>query len=234
MNLSQPILSNGQGIRLLTLTGIVLSASKSSRMLVDQDAPTVLSKDFVIPGRVHASTQTTQELWLQTDDGKEQAVDLTGINLPVRDGQVVSVVYGGPAWSEGGGCFGARNHATGDVRCDITVLGSSLKEWRLAVGAGSSLALWIFATALAIALPAFALSRGGLENKAAMALGGAFIGAFFGFVAWLFIGSNIGPERRATALVAEINELGQQALLHEQLPGTADALSASALGSKAG
>jgi hypothetical protein len=233
MNLSQPILSNGQGIRLLTLTGTVLSASKSSRMLVDQDAPTVLSKDFVIPGRVHASTQTTQELWLQTDDGKEHAVHLTGINLPVRDAHVVSVVYGGPAWSEGGHCFGARNHATGDVRCDVTVLGNSLREWRLAVGAGSSLALWIFVTALAIALPAFALSGGGLEKKGAMAVGGAIVGAFVGLVAWVFIGSNIGPERRATALVAEINEFGRQALLREQRPGPADAVSASALGSRA-
>jgi len=213
MSLVEPTLSNGQVIRLATLTGTVISASKASQTAVSQDAPIVLSAKTVIPGQIRSTTQTTQDLWLRMADGKEQAISLTDFDLPVREGHTVSVLWGGPAWSEGGSCFGARNHTTGDVRCDVMVLGHSLKEWRLSVGAGSSMALWTFGTALVLALPAFFVSGGGTENKAAMALGAAMLGGFVGLMAWVFVGSNIGPGRRAAALSNEISELGRKALM---------------------
>lgn len=170
---------------------------------------------MVIPGQVRSTTQTTQDLWLRMADGKEQAISLTDFDLPVREGHLVSVLWGGPAWSDSGYCFGARNHTTGEVRCDVTVLGHSLKEWHLSVGAGSSMALWTFGAAVGLALPAYFVASGGVDNKAAMALGGAIVGGLVGLMAWVFVGSNIGPGRRAVALSNEISELGRKSLMQD-------------------
>jgi hypothetical protein len=215
MPLVEHALSNGQRIRLATLTGTVVGTQQDSWTSVNQRAATVLSKDLVIPGEVYSTTHVKQEVWLRGADGKEQCFELSGFNIPAREGHVVSVLWGGPARRESGGCFGAFNHTTGEVRCDVTVLGESLKEWKLKVGAGNSLALWTSGTALLLALWAFGASRGGIDNKAAMALGAALVGGFVGLGAWVFVGSNLGPERRAVALTREINELGRNALQHE-------------------
>jgi hypothetical protein len=215
MPLIEHALSNGQRIRLVTLTGTVVGTQQDSWTSVNQGAATVLSKDLVIPGQVYSTTHVKQEVWLRGADGKEQCVELAGFNIPAREGHVVSVLWGGPARRESGGCFGARNHTTGEVRCDVTVLGQSLKEWKLKVGAGSSLALWTLGAALILSLWAFSASRGGIDKKAAMALGAALVGGFVGLGAWVFVGSNLGPERRAVALTREINELGRNALQHE-------------------
>lgn len=135
---------------------------------------------------------------------------LRDLSLPVREGHLVSVLWGGPAHGERSYLFGALNHTTDAVTCDVTVLKEKLRAWKLSVGAGSSFMLWTFWIAAISALWAFlgikSADKFGVALMAGMA--GAFVGAFL----WTFVGSNVGPGRRALALTEEINALGCQAL----------------------
>lgn len=209
MKLTEVVLDNGQRIRLATLTGIVISAPSDLVGSARKTAELTLTKDFVVGARVGGDVQG---FWLQDEAGVERFVQLNGFVLPAREGHRVSVLFGAPAWLRDGASFGARNHSSGDVVCDITVLRTALRSWGINVGALGSLLRWTAAFAGLLAVIAFFVSKGPLDNQAAMALGWLCVGAVAGVLAWLFVGSNIGPDARARQLAAQINEAGDAAL----------------------
>lgn len=205
MNKATHTLSNGQELWLCTFTGEVVDQSRTSTVSVTQDAPFVLSKTLVVPGQVRSTTHAQQELWLRDRDGKERSIMMSDIGLAARAGHTVTVLWGATTACETGWLFAARNHTTGDIRSDVLSLGRELRAWRLNVGASSSFLSWVGGVAAMAAIPAFLFSRGAVDNRAAMALGGLVVGAALGLLAWLFLGSNLGPERRAQQLTDEIN-----------------------------
>lgn len=207
-------LSNGQEIWTSTFTGVLVDRSIKSNVVVQQDGPTVLRTSVVVPGQIRVTDVSTDELWLQDDHGQERAISMNDIGLAVRIGHRVSVVWGSTPWNETGPYFGARNHSTGELRVDlVAAVGQNLRQWGLNTGAASSLALWTVLPAALTALIAFAVSGGNAENRLALALGGLIAGGIAGFISWALLGSNLGPERRARNLIAEINEAARKALL---------------------
>lgn len=210
MPIVEHTLSNGQAIRLETFTGTVVSADKSSRTSVHQEAAEALSADTVIPGRIYSTTRTDQALWLRTADGKERSVTLRDLSLPVREGHLVSVLWGGPAHDERTYLFGAFNHTADALRCDVGVLKERLREWKLSIGTASSFMLWTFGLAAIGALWAYLGTDS--SDRFGLAFMAGFVGTFVGAFVWTFVGFSFGPGRRALALTEEINELGGQAL----------------------
>jgi hypothetical protein len=205
-------LSNGQEIWLSTFTGEVVDQSRTSTVSVTLDAPTVLSTTLVVPGQVRSRTHAHMELWLRGPDGKERSIRMSDIGLAARSGHTVTVLWGATTACEDGLLFAARNHTTGEIRSDVLSGGKRLRAWRLKVGAGTSFMLWVGAATTVAAVLAFLYSGGAVDHRAAMALGGSMGGAVLGFLAWLFLGSNLGPERRAQRLTDEINTQASRAL----------------------
>jgi len=62
--------------------------------------------------RINSSTVVQQEFFLLADDGKEVAVQLTGHDIPVRDGNNITMI-GGEVSGKGGYWVRMINHDTG-------------------------------------------------------------------------------------------------------------------------
>lgn len=165
--------------------------------------------------RPSGSTGTPRKkggFWLLDNEGKESFMRSAGLGIAVRPGHRVSLVYGAPSAQVDGVMFGAMNHTTGEVACDIMVLGQALRSWRLDVAEGKSFLIWAFAPCLALALLAFASPATRLDNRIFAAFWGAIGGFILGSVAWYFVGFRIGPQARLGELAAQINALGVAAL----------------------
>lgn len=209
---TQHELSNGQKIWLCTFTGQMIEQSKTSSLSISQDAPLVFDKDLVIPGRIRSRTHVEHQIWLCGADGSERAFSIADIGVVALPGHTVSVLWGSTIQNDTGDHFAVRNHQTGDVRSDVMVVGRNLRQWGLKTGAGTSLFMWCLAGALMMAVIAFTGVTGARDTRIVASIGGLFAGGFLGLVAWLVVGKNIGPERRASALVAEIDELAKRRL----------------------
>ncbi len=212
MNLTEVVLDNGQRIRLATITGTVIGATGDRATSGRHSPPLTLTKDFVVAARTDEAGAGPQGFWLVDDQGSERYVQLSGFALAAREGHRVSVLFGAPAWRREGASFGALNHSSGDMVCDITVLGTALRSWGIKVGAMSSLLRWTVSFAGILGGIAFVMTRGPLDNQAAMALGGLCAGAVAGVLAWTFVGSGLGPDARARQLALQINDAGAAAL----------------------
>jgi hypothetical protein len=91
----EPFEYRGMKLEVWTQGGTVLSTSKHSRTDVASyggggwvgqhggsiSAPTIVS-----------STTTTQEIWIRRENGEETAIQLSGVDVPVREGQRVTVI----------------------------------------------------------------------------------------------------------------------------------------------
>lgn len=91
----EPFEYRGMKLEVWTQGGTVLSTSKHSRTDVASyggggwvgqhggsiSAPTIVS-----------STTTTQEIWIRRENGEEAAIQLSGVDVPVREGQRVTVI----------------------------------------------------------------------------------------------------------------------------------------------
>lgn len=189
MNFKEAALANGQSIRIATMSGTVLDPSGST-----------------------GTPRKKGGFWLLDNEGKESFMRSAGLGIAVRPGHRVSLVYGAPSAQVDGVMFGAMNHTTGEVACDIMVLGQALRSWRLDVAEGKSFLIWAFAPCLALALLAFASPATRLDNRIFAAFWGAIGGFILGSVAWYFVGFRIGPQARLGELAAQINALGVAAL----------------------
>ncbi|HEU4460872.1 MAG TPA: hypothetical protein VFR90_17255 [Methylibium sp.] len=216
MKVTEHKLDNGQSIRLQSLTGTVISASTSTTTSIHQSAPEVLNRYTVLPGQIHSRTHTKHSVWLRLEDGHEHSVDLDDLSLPVREGHVVSLVYGGPTWSGTTWLFGARNHTTGKVFCDVLCLKEVLRQWKMSIGIGRSFLTWTLTGALLPGLISFLTVPP--KDRLVMAAMMSIVGAVVSFFCWLFFGMMGGFEGRAAALTEEISELGLKALKAEPAP----------------
>jgi hypothetical protein len=189
MIFKEAALTNGQSIRLATLSGTVLDPSGSTGA----------------PGKKGG-------FWLLDKEGKESFIRAIGLGIAVRPGHRVSLVYGAPSAHVEGALFGAMNHTTGEVACDIMKLGKALRSWRLDVAEGKSFLIWAFAPCLILALFAFASPSARLDNRIFATIASAIGGFILGSLAWYFVGFRLGPEARLGELAEQINALGTVAL----------------------
>lgn len=212
-------LSNGQEVWMSTFTGEVVSSDTSSAMSIHQDAATVLRDKLVIPGTIHSRTTVSHEVWLRSADGKELQVDLGAIGLPLRPGHVVTVAWGATQSLKQGSTLGARNHDTGEVRCDVLkAVGGDLKGWKLDVGAAGSFWRWTISGTVVGAIV------GGLWGRAAASAHSVPQDTLFGILAlgipafiltallWLCVGMHLLLNGKVTTLVGEINDFLQAQL----------------------
>ncbi len=200
-------LSNGQAFRLVTTTGTVLSTTRDHKLQIHQGAATILPQGTVLPGGITSSTRTTQEVWIKTSNGKEEAVKLESFTVPMREGHQISVVSGSPLGSEQQTVFGVRNHTADRTEARVAPMRGVLSDWKLDVGASASVARWaLVPAALFGGLVFFKMDPSGDRPLfAAMAAG---FGAILGISAWLNVGSGMGTKARTDALLKEIKELG--------------------------
>ena len=210
-------LSNGQGFWVSTFTGQILSAENSTSTSIHQTAATVLSKDLVIPGTVYSKTHVNQEVWLRSNEGIEKQVGIGHIGLPIRPGHIITVAWGQTQPHDQGSYFAARNHTTGDSRCDVlAALGEEMKKWELKAGAGLHLLGWIVGSTLTGALIAAVGTGDHYYNRFQASLEHALFGAVIGFIVGFFFGStfgvNISLNGKVKGLLEEINAFTRQQL----------------------
>lgn len=210
-------LSNGQEIWVSTFTGEVLSAEKSTSTSIHQTAATVLSKDLVIPGTVYSTTHVSQDVWLRSSEGAEKHVDIGHIGLSIRPGHIITVAWGQTQHHDKGNYFAARNHTIDESRCDVmAALGDGMKDWKLRVGAGVHLFMWIAGFTLGGALIAglgtgdhyYNWAQKALEHAVLGGIGGVIVGFFLGGT----VGVNISLNGKVKGLLEEINAFTRQQL----------------------
>jgi hypothetical protein len=123
---------------------------------------------------------------------------------------VVSVAYGGSKVMEKGPLLAARNHTTGETRCDLVeTLGSDLRRWKLNTGVGSSFLGWVGGATLFAALIGGSMARRPYSPPGDFWFG-VLAGGVLGFIVMLFVwGLVIGPLTRSgptRRLLSEIEE----------------------------
>ncbi len=110
----EPFEYRGKTLEVWTQSGTVLSTSKHSRTDVASyggggwvgpkggsvSAPTIVS-----------STTTEQEIWIRQDSGQETAIQLSGVDVPVRAGQRVTFVAAKQPWAKNGFWVTLVNHS---------------------------------------------------------------------------------------------------------------------------
>lgn len=212
MDFKEFTLANGQRIRLATVSGTVVAAKTSRSVSVTQGDPLVLSKDVALPGAITTTVRTKQGLWLVDDQGKERFYKLAGFNLPAREGHRVSIVFGAPEGSSEGSIFGAMNHISGDVVCDVMALGAALRAWRFQIGTVRSFLTWTLLPALAIGLLVLVGAAGTLDQRLGYAVLSAIACVIVAPFVWMGIGFKLGPGARMNELASQINQLGRTAL----------------------
>lgn len=204
-------LSNGQDFQLCITTGTVLSTAKDHKLTISQGATTVLPQGTVIAGGMRSSTRTSQEVWIRTVSGKEEAVVLDGFSIPLREGQRITVVSGAPLTINQVTVFGVKNHATDQVEASVAPLRALGGNWKLDVGSGASVARWALVPAAVVGCLILFNTQGD-QQRLMYTLIGAAVAALIGVSAWLNVGRGIGVEARGEALLAEVKSLGLTAL----------------------
>ena len=103
--------AGGKHVQFWSITGKVASSSKRSDTYVSSSrGPSYGGGAGAL--RINSSTVVQQEFFLLADDGKEVAVQLTGHDIPVRDGNNITMI-GGEVSGKGGYWVRMINHDTG-------------------------------------------------------------------------------------------------------------------------
>src|SRR5437867_1755183 len=103
--------AGGKQVQFWSITGKVASSSKRSDTYVSSSrGPSYGGGAGAL--RINSSTVVQQEFFLLADDGKEVAVQLTGHDIPVRDGNNITMI-GGEVSGKGGYWVRMINHDTG-------------------------------------------------------------------------------------------------------------------------
>lgn len=101
-------------LRFWTVTGEVIGSSKHSETQVYGDGGGGYlhqGSGFISGGNFSSSSITCHEFWLHLDDGTEMPVSLTGVDIPLRPGQRITLISAGLADSDGGRYCTLVNHA---------------------------------------------------------------------------------------------------------------------------
>ena len=62
--------------------------------------------------KVHSTTVTNHEFWIKTDDGTEESVQLSGYDIPLREGQRITLISAGVKGYDSGYFSILVNHNT--------------------------------------------------------------------------------------------------------------------------
>src|SRR2546428_11931969 len=81
----EPFSRSGKQVQFSSVTGKVASSSKRS------DTYTTSGRNYSVDSHVVVK----QEFLLLTEDGREVPIQLSGVDIPVRDGQTVTMIAGG-------------------------------------------------------------------------------------------------------------------------------------------
>lgn len=128
---------NGKSVQFMAITGEVLDHAKRSethtsmhtQTSVQPTAPLITPHGVIgQPGRVSTSTTMStrtehfHEIWLRTDDGREQPVEIGRGDIPLRTGQYVTLVV----------AHRDKKHACGGLLVNHT----AKAHWKLSDGLG--------------------------------------------------------------------------------------------------
>lgn len=205
-------LSNGQRGWMETVTGEVVDQTRNVRTEVTQSAPTMLSKDLVIPGRVSSHKVVEQELWIRTPDGKEESHQVGHLDLSVRQGHVVTLLWGGPESLNNGWYYACHNHSTGQVTSNVLSIGTALRRWKLRFGSGAMALKGMVTGAPIAAVCALFYTSGSMSSKLDYAVIFGILGAIGGLFLGCTVGQQLGPNQRAARLVGDIDEAARRHL----------------------
>ncbi len=79
-------------VELSKVTGEVLSSDKFSETHVYSRGGGPLPGGGSSAPSVHSDVTTKQEFWIKTDDGSEKPIQLSGVDIPMRVGQKITVI----------------------------------------------------------------------------------------------------------------------------------------------
>ena len=93
----EPFSRSGKQVQFSSITGKVVSSSKRSDTYINTSysSGTTSSGDRYSIPHVTSNVVVKQEFFLLTEDGREVPIQLTGVDIPVRDGQTVTMIAGG-------------------------------------------------------------------------------------------------------------------------------------------
>lgn len=89
----------GKEVEFWRTTGEVLSQNKYSETHVSQSGGGVgyVGKygGYVSAPKIHSTTVTNHEFWIKQEDGSEKSFKLSGHDIPIREGQRISIITAG-------------------------------------------------------------------------------------------------------------------------------------------
>src|SRR2546425_3622832 len=93
----EPFSRSGKQVQFSSVTGKVVSSSKRSDTYINTSysSGTTSSGDRYSIPHVTSNVVVKQEFFLLTEDGREVPIQLSGVDIPVRDGQTVTMIAGG-------------------------------------------------------------------------------------------------------------------------------------------
>ncbi len=95
-------------------TGVVLSQNKYSETHVSSTDGYVTSSGRVVSPKIHSNSVTKHELWIKTADGREISVQLSGVNIALREGQVITLLSAGRTDLNTNYYVSLINHSSGE------------------------------------------------------------------------------------------------------------------------
>lgn len=96
LNQMKTIICNNKTISFSRLSGQVIDSSKHSETHVSSSGGGGYigpNGGIITAPRVHSHTVTKHEFWLRSADGREHAIQLSNVDVPLRAGQDVSLIF---------------------------------------------------------------------------------------------------------------------------------------------
>jgi hypothetical protein len=115
--MSQTIQLNGRSVRVHHFTGKVANASKHLETRVHGSGGggyTSQGSGTINPVTITSTTVVHDQIFIVDRDGRERALQLTGWNVPVREGNTVTAMWAIVDGEREGPYFAIINHSTGD------------------------------------------------------------------------------------------------------------------------
>lgn len=81
-------LSTGDEVQWSTVQGVIVSSEKSESVRIHQSRE-ILPGGGSRPGQISSSVDSKHNIWIRTSNGEEYDYDMSGINLPIREGHVL-------------------------------------------------------------------------------------------------------------------------------------------------
>lgn len=118
----------GRRVRLEWFTGKVVGNKKWAETHVSASGGGgVINNNggVILPTRVSSQTVTMSEIWLQDDEGREEAIELADLGIAVREGHKVTAVWGQLEDRNYGAYWLIENHTTGQYLINEAALNAA-------------------------------------------------------------------------------------------------------------